>query len=259
MQKKYYVCLRGLFSIYQMKNKMLRPFCLALVYFLFTAFGSNTNRISLHMEVKRLYNKKVISLKADVYYKYIEGVMVTHYTYPQEYIYISCLKGEVKAYYPQTNEVIIQQNSIFSIENDVLYYFVNNKIFDLGLKELGFTLHHTRYEKSDMITTWHPPAELTKNLLKVEMVHENNLPIYSAYYNRKGKIVKKIYYSGFSNYGHFALPRNITEFEYLAKGDSIISRKTYTNIKTNDEANNSFFDFRIPKEAKIIKKSTLQQ
>lgn len=229
-------------------------------YFLFfigglllTSFVSDSRKISAHMTSQKLFDGKVIRIKGDVYYHYDEGKMIVHYTYPQEYIFMTNALGEVTFYYPESNQVMLQQNSMFSSENDALYFFLANKTESLGLREGGFELADTRVEDNNVITTWKPirKADLNK-ISKVVLVHENHLPIYAAYFNSNNQVAKKIYYSDYLALSMAMLPKRITEIEYMANGDSIISKKEYGNIKTGFEAQSQYFDFKVPSDAKRI-------
>lgn len=216
------------------------------------AFSGDVGKICLHMESKKLYKGKVMIIKADVYYK-IDGNMTIHYTYPQDYILLTNTKGEVKVYFPVQNQIFLQQNQTFSSENDVLYSFLSQRVSDMRLKESGFSLQNSKYEEGLTITTWLPPIYLTDQISKVEMAHENYLPVYTAIFNVKSKYSKKIYYSDYLPVDQYFLPTKITEIEYLANGDSIISRKIYSDIKTGAQATSPYFNYAIPANAKLMK------
>jgi len=203
------------------------------------------------MESKRVSKGNLMQVKADIYYQYTEGKIVIHYTYPKEYIFISNTKGEAKIYYPSENKVYIKQNDLFSIENELLFYFFANRTNDLGLKDIGFSLAETKFEDNLMISSWNPPANLASNIGRVEMVHEEYMPIYTAYYSTKNIVVRKTYYYDYQSYGQFYLPEKITEISYTSEKDSIVSRKIYSDVKMGNDANNSYFNYTIPKNAKI--------
>jgi hypothetical protein len=208
------------------------------------------------MESKRLFNGKVVIVKADLFFKYTEGTLLMHYFYPTDYLFITNSKGEVKMYFPDKNEVMIQQNQIFASDNDALYFFLSNQVNDLGLKEMGYSVASTRFEEGITITSWLPPSWQIGRISKVELAHENYLPIYTAYYNEKSKAIRKVYFTNYFMSSAAALPQRITEIEYLPNGDSIISRKIYSEIKFDLNASNEYFDFKIPANAKPI---TLQK
>ena len=220
------------------------------------SFTSDNHRLSVRMESKRLFNGKVVIVKADLFFKYTEGTLLMHYFYPTDYLFITNSKGEVKMYFPDKNEVMIQQNQIFASDNDALYFFLSNQVNDLGLKEMGYSVASTRFEEGITITSWLPPSWQIGRISKVELAHENYLPIYTAYYNEKSKAIRKVYFTNYYISSAAALPQRITEIEYLPNGDSIISRKIYSDIKFDLNASNEYFDFKIPANAKPI---TLQK
>jgi hypothetical protein len=141
---------------------------------------------------------------------------------------------------------------MFASDNDALYYFLSNQVNDLGLRELGYTIKATRFEEGITVTDWIPPNLQLGNLSKVELAQENYLPIYTAYYNAKNKAIRKVYFSDYTISSAAALPRRITEIEYLPNGDSIISRKVYSDIKFDLDASDEYFNFKIPSDAKPI-------
>jgi outer membrane lipoprotein-sorting protein len=205
------------------------------------------------METKRVNNGKLFTVNADIYYKINEGVMVTHYTYPNEYIFFSNRKGEAKIYYPKKNQVSIQQNELFSSENTLLYYFITNHSVDMGLKELGFTIQDTRFENEFMINTFLPPVQMANKISKIEIVYEEYQPIYTAYFDKSGKINKKIYYSDYSVFEQYSIPLRVTEISFNSSTDSIVSRMIYSDVKIGTNTNSAYFDYTIPKNAKLIK------
>ena len=132
----------------------------------------------------------------------------------------------------------------------MLYYFLSNRIEDLGLKELGFSLRETKVDGANIIRTYFP-VNSKSNYAKVEMVHENHLPIYCAYYDAKDQIVHKIYYSNYQNISSFIFPNRVTEIVYSGK-DSIISRMVYSNVKIDNNATSPNFEFTVPSNAKVV-------
>ncbi len=205
------------------------------------------------MEAKSLVQGKAVIVKAEIYYQFDQGSMVTRYLPPLDYLFITNQKGEAKIYYPATNEVYTKQSAAFDPEKSMLYFFLSNKLADLGLKDMGFKITDTRFEDNLVVTTWFPPAEVLDQYSKVELVHENYRPIYAAYFDSKGKILKKIFYYEYSSFPQFTLPSKVVEYNYMPKGDSIINKITYSDIKTGDQAKSSYFNFKIPVNAKVKK------
>jgi len=226
--------------------------CLAILVVSFRADNS-FDKVSVHVETKKLMKGKYVKSDADVFYSISENKMLIHYTYPFEYIQIANNKGETKVYDPIKNEVIIQADQIHSTKNDLLYLFFNNRISDLGLKDLGFRVAGMKNEDGQVITTYSPPPTLLESLQKVELVHKNMMPIYSAYYDGKGKIAQKIFYYEYQSIPPYQIPTKITSYDYMPNGDSAITKKTYTGFKTGYDAESPWFKYQIPSNAKVLK------
>lgn len=217
----------------------------------YAAPENNYRRMSVHMENKKLQDGKLLRVEGHVYYLFDQGRMLTHYTHPREYFFITNRQGEAKIYYPDKNEVYVQQDATLSSENDILMAFFENQITDMGLRDLGFTLRSTDFDDGLMVTTWNPPLQLNQMLSKVELVHENHLPIYSAYYKADGSVLQKLFYYEFRTFGRYSFPSRITSFEYMENGDSVVSRKVYSDFAFDDAASSGYFDFEIPDDAKV--------
>jgi hypothetical protein len=229
---------------------------LILIFFCLTSLSSDNGKLSFHFEVKRLHQGKVITVVADVFFRSTEGIMIIHYLQPSDYFFTTNSKGEVKIYYPQQNEVVVQQNQMLSSENDVLYSFLSNQHADMGLKSAGYILTSSRTENFQLISTWTPPINQSQQISKIELVHENYLPIYTALFGPNGKIIKKTFYSNYYKDTQSPFPTRIVEIDYLPKGDSILSKKVYSNI--NKDINSPCFNFEVPANAKFIKNNSLK-
>lgn len=238
-----------LVTLYKRLLKKILFFLLLLVLCSLTA--DNTSKISLKMESKSLVKGKLIKFQSEIYYLYKEGKMITRYIYPKEYFYISNKLGEAKLYYPDKNEVFVKTDKLFTTENNVLYIFLNNKTHDMGLMDLKFKVKDTRFEDGLTITTWIPPAEMLSRVTKVELVHENYQPIYSAYYKDE-KIIQKIFYYEYVIMNQFSIPQKITQIDYAPSGDSTVNKITISDIKLGLKANSQYFNYSIPADAKNV-------
>ena len=210
----------------------------------------NPGKVSVKMETKTLNKGKAMVINAEIYYQFDQGKMLTRYMPPLDYLFFTNQKGEAKIYYPKTNEVYSRQSAEFDSEKSLLYFFLSNKLNDLGLKDMGFTISDTRFEEHMVISTWFPPAQLSGFYSRVELVHENYRPIYIAYFNPNGKMIKKIFYYDYSSFPQFSLPLKVVEISYSSPTDSIVSKITYSDIRTGDKANSNYFNFKIPLNAK---------
>jgi outer membrane lipoprotein-sorting protein len=231
-------------------------FPLALVFLLglssFICFKP-LEKLSLSIVARSLQDGKSITAKGEVYYQVAGGLMVTHFSSPLENVTITNSKGELKIYDPVNNTVLQKQASDFSSENSFFYFFLSGKTQDMGLPGSGYKLKDTRFEDKMVITTWIPPDYMLGEFSKVELVHENYKPIFMAFYDPKGKFSLKIFYTGYQQIGDISLPLTITEFQYLPKNDSIITKRVYSDMKMDAEVNNTYLNYKIPANAKVLK------
>ncbi len=234
------------------KNILYSALIIVIIVTSSFSIHQSEGRLSLKMESKRVAAGKLVKVNADIFYSYSEGRIVSHYTYPTEYVFLSNNKGEAKIYYPSENKVYLRQSQLFSSENELLFFFTSNQTFDLGLKDLGFNVSESYNEDNILVIKWTPPLQMLEEVSLVEMAYEEHLPIFVAFYDKNGKITKKTYYSDYHDYSNFVLPIKITEIVYGEKGDSIVSRKTFSDIKVDAEADDSYFNFSIPANARII-------
>jgi len=234
----------------------MKKTALFLSLILFSAIWQNSfaqvKKISVHKKTQVLKDGKKQTIEANCYYSAENGIFVAHYLSPKEFIKITNRKGELKIYFPETNKVTTKQDFYFSSENELLHYFVNNLIDDLGLKKEGFTMSDSRYDDGYLVTTWTAPSDM-KAVEKVEIVFEDMIPIYAAYFSRENEVMRKIYYSDYYQRNRLLLPRRITEITYTAKNDSTIKRTIYSNIKQNGAVNEKYLDYEIPEDAQITK------
>ncbi len=208
------------------------------------------DRVSVSQETQVLSKCSKSIFKSDIYYDKEKDVVVVHHTYPAEFIKISNRLGELKIYFPSTNSVSVKQSESFSTTNDLLYYFVNNLVNDLGLSKEGFILASTNRENGLTITEWQAPSSI-KAVSRIKMAFKDFAPIYAEYIGTKGKIVKKIYYGKYTDFQTFRLPMRITEVTFENKKDSTIRLSVFSNVKTKDFSEKNYFDFKVPDDAKI--------
>ena len=217
------------------------------------SFMLPVSQVSMKMTARILKDGKSITATGELYYKVTGGGMVTRFLTPSEYLVMTNSNGEFSIYNNKDNTVTQAQGRDYSSENSFIYYFLRNKTQDMGLGSSGFQLKDTKFEDNLMITTWNPPAELAGSMTRAELVQENYRPIFMGFYNDKGKPIQKVYYSKYEKVGDYSVPMSITEFQYLAKGDSIITKRVYSDVKINDQVNSQWLNFRIPNNAKVIK------
>lgn len=207
------------------------------------------NYISLKQHTEILENKKKISTDIDLFLDNNKQIITKYYHSGQDFIMVVNNLGEIKNYYPATNEVDYKQVSELSSKRNLIYYFTNNQTDHLGLADDGFSLNSNAYENQYYVTFWKAPSIL-KGIETVKMVFENGLPVYSEYLANKKKVMKKTYYTSYKDFTQFRLPMKIIEISYLPSGDSIVNRTVFSNIKISSTANDQYFNFKIPDNAK---------
>jgi antitoxin component YwqK of YwqJK toxin-antitoxin module len=236
------------------KYRALKNTCWTLMGLLFllavNPSAGQVSEISVHKKSQVLKDGKKQTVLADCYYSAEEGTFVAHYLEPMEFVKITNRKGEMKIYFPKTNKVSVQQDFYFSSENELLHYFVNNRIDDLGLRKEGFQMSDSRYDENYLVTTWSPPQDM-KVISKVELVFENMIPIYAAYFGKDGKILRKIYYSDYYKDNRLLLPKRITEITFTSEEDSTIKRTLFSDIRQNGAVDKEYMNFKIPDDAQI--------
>ena len=222
---------------------------LFILFLLLSLSSFSQKRISANVEIKQVKNKKAITIKKDIFYQ-SNGNFVVHFTKPQEYYVVTNSLGEAKAYMPQSNEVLVMNDKSFSSQNELLYSFLSNDYQDFGLQKLGFKLKSQKKEGMKIIKTFVTDKKEFKDIAKIEIVFEKNLPIYSAYYNSKG-VTRKTYFNKYMHLSQFTFPTQITEISYDSPSDSTVKREVYSNIKVDQLSGNALFDYKIPASAKL--------
>jgi outer membrane lipoprotein-sorting protein len=239
------------------KHFQIKHVIIAFVSILIVNSGFNfrqqkIDKISLDLISRALHNGKSVSVKSEVYYKSIGATMVTHFTSPKEKVVITNGNGEYKDYDFSNNTVTLMQGIDYSSKNSLFYNFLAGSTGDMGLKASGFRLSDTKIEKKMVITTWVPVGENSAKIQKAEIVHENYLPIYVAFYGPNNQPLQKSFYSNYQQVGSVKMPFTITEFEYMSPTDSIITKRVYSNLKINTQVDEKFLDFKIPSSAKVV-------
>lgn len=207
--------------------------------------------ISLKQQTEVLENGKKMTNEVDLFFDNNKKTITKYYHSTEDFIMVVNSLGEIKTYYPASNEVGYKQIAELSSKRNLIYYFANNLTDDLGLVEEGFNLSSNTWGNQFYVTLWKSP-DFLKGIETVKMVFENGLPVYSEYQANKNKIVKKIYYTNYKDFTQFRLPLKIIEISYLPSGDSIINRTLFSNVKNSPSANVKYFNFKIPDNAKPV-------
>jgi hypothetical protein len=229
---------------------MLRPGLILPALLIISMSASAQRRVSADMEVKTLYGGKVTSVESKVYCN-STGDLVRVFNSPSTYYTITNPSGEFKLYIPATNEVYSQRKEDFSDRDDLLYIFLSGRSDDMGLGLYGYKLSSTSREGEGLMKRTYIPASKGKGVSKVELVLENYLPIYLAYFDASGTVVSKTYLSSYNKFSNLVLPLRVTSVQYTSKKDSTLVRTIYSNV--NLDGNDPMFSFKVPSDAKPLK------
>ena len=228
-------------------------FCQILVCNI-SLYAQSGNYISLTQRTEILENKNKQTTVIDLFFDKDKQTITKYYHSSPDYILVVNALGEIKIYYPKRNEVVFKQITEMSSKRNLIYYFANNLTDHLGLADEGFTLVSNAFEDQYYVTLWKAPSVLNgiNGVETVKIVFDNGLPIYSEYKANKEKIMRKIYYINYNDFVQFRLPSKIIEINYKPMGDSIISRTIFSDVKVSSTADNSYFNFKIPDDAKPL-------
>ena len=214
--------------------------------------GQSSIKVSVESVTETLQNGKLITIKAAHYFEFPGGLIITWNLSPERFMYVSNPFGEARIYDPVKNTVTYRKDPTFSSKNHSLYQFLTNQHYDLGLQELGFRATGSREENGLTITTWQAPSALMHQVNRIELVHEELLPVYAGYINTKGETTLKIYYSDFVSVAGTMVPSIVTEIIFMTPEDSTIRRSTYTHFRTGEAIPPEGFDLTIPSDAKVV-------
>lgn len=209
------------------------------------------NRIMADVTARQVHKGKSLRVERQVFYS-ANGSLVVHYTYPQEYYMITNRIGETSVYQPKANEVMQINDQSVNSENEMISVFMSPNYSDLGLTKLGFVLSKIEKDGADQVKTYTPTHMDDKAISKVVVVCRDGNPIYCAFYDQAGNITKKTYYSHYVELPVMTFPTMVTQIAYDSKGDSVIKREEYKNIRTKDFPKDALFDYRVPTNAKRV-------
>ena len=216
------------------------------------AGASAQRRISADVEVKQAAGGKVATITKRVYCS-LDGRIVVHFLKPEDYIVTSNVKGETRIFIPRTNEVVVDNTSAMTSQDELISVFMSGRAEDLGLGMYGYRLQSTTREDGLVKKTYVTDKE--GDVPKVEIVYENFLPIYCGYINASGKTISKTYYSKYVPAGRTMIPTRTTSITYTSQKDSSVMRTIYSDIRVDD--NDTYYDFQVPAGAKVVTSTNL--
>ncbi len=224
---------------------------LPLFFVLLCGTASAQNRLSADVTARQVHKGKSMRVEKQVFYS-ANGNLVVHYTYPQEYFLVTNRLGETSVYQPKAGEVMQMNDRSVTSETELLSLFMSPSYADLGLTKLGFVLAKVEKEGADKVMTYTPTHIDDKAFSRAVVVLRDGNPIYCAFYDQSGSMVKKTYYSHYVELPVMTFPTMVTQISYDGKGDSIIRREEYRNIRTKDFPADALFDYKVPANARRV-------
>lgn len=213
------------------------------------AFGQR--QFSVSVESKTLNKGKASVVNKDLFYR-VDGNLTARYNaHGEEYYTLSSAFGFTSVYYPASKETTTLPVELYKPEDELLYLFANGSGEDLGMKRFGFELKRTKKDGNHIVRRYEPKEKGSKTAWVELVLDQQYLPVYCAYYDKKGKLITKTYLSGYTQAGAFVFPLRVTEITYMAeKNDSTIRLDIYKNLQVDTP--NEMFNFHIPSDAKIV-------
>lgn len=212
---------------------------------------SAQRKISADVEVKQAASGNVATITKRVHCSN-DGRVIIHFLKPEEYYVLTNSKGEMKMYMPKSNQVLLENSSDLSSQDELISIFMNGRVDDLGLAAFGYKLKETKREEGYIKKTF--TAAGKGGYPTIEVVYENFLPIYCGYLDNSGKTVRKTYFSKYAPVGRMMFPTRMTEITYTSPKDSTVARTVYSNFKVDQD--DPMFSFEVPSDAKVV---TLKQ
>jgi outer membrane lipoprotein-sorting protein len=207
-------------------------------------------KISADMTIRQVQQGQSVTLKGSLYYLR-NGNMVTHFVYPREYMIVANKLGETRLYDPVKNSVIQYQNFLFSTQSSQFYYFFSGRISDMGLTRIGYVQEKTYNDGSLLVTEWKLKTPNKKSAIQhIRIVYDGQRPVYMHYEEAGGRVFRKVFYYNYQQLDAYSFPTTTTEILY-EKGDSVVSKTSYTDFRLNERATGGYFDYTIPPNAKI--------
>ena len=219
---------------------------LTVLLLLYALTASAQKRVSADVETKTLVGNSVVTATKTVYCSN-NGRLVVAVHKPLEYIMETNVNRETRFYFPNTNEVLVENSGMEGASDELLSLFLFGRLEDLGVGLEGYRLLATENVEDGMVkkTFRTEKKELPPFC---EIVYKDYLPIFSATLDADRNYITKVYYSQYREVGWMPFPHRNTRITYTSKKDSTIVRTIYSNIVIDGD--DPMFEFTVPADAK---------
>ena len=202
-------------------------------------------------ETKTVKDGKMKMVKKQIYYTRGGDLNILWKSGNTSYYSNTSPFGVSKFYYPLSNEVVTLDANMMKASDELLVLFADGSAEDLGLSREGFFLKSSKKD-GDFLVRRFEPRESGGMCAWAEIVYNSDyLPVYGAYYDKKGNIITKTYLSNYSGENGFMFPMRVTEISFFKeKKDSTVRLDIYRNLEIDVRSDTHYF--RIPADAKPV-------
>jgi hypothetical protein len=179
-----------------------------------------------------------------VYYDKTSKKIVYITKFPEKEIWVS---SDTVMYKIADNKVIIRQKIPAIAEFTIFHLSLNGQLADFGLKNSTFKMDKVEKDKDLIITTWLPPDQFKKFIGKIMISNKEKKLQGIIFFNSKGEILTKQFFSKYINVKGFEFPGEIAQISYL-NGKEGYEMTTYKNIIINDFKEDHIYNYSIPKQ-----------
>jgi len=199
-------------------------------------------------ESKTVKDGKMKAVEKKIYYMKGGDVNILWKSGGVSYYSTSSPFGFSKLYYPSTNETVTLDADMMKASDELLFLFAEGSAEDMGLSREGFFLKSTRKDGNFVVRRFEP-RKTGGMCAWVEIAYNSDfLPVYCAYFDKKGALITRTYLASYKFEKGFAFPMRVTEISYLKeKSDSTVRLDIYSNLEIDVRSDTHYF--RVPAEA----------
>lgn len=199
-------------------------------------------------ESKTVKDGKMKAVEKKIYYSKGGDLNILWKTGGLSYYSTSSPFGFSKFYFPTTNETVSLDPDMMKASDELLYLFAEGGTEDLGLSREGFFLKSSKKDEGFLVRRFEP-RKSGGMCAWVEIAYNKDyLPIYCAYFDKKGNVITKSYFSNYKSEKGFVFPMRVTEISYFKeKADSTVRLDLYKNLEI--DVRSDTHSFHIPQGA----------
>ena len=140
---------------------------------------------------------------------------------------------------------------MFNAADELLCVFAEGGAEDLGLVKQDFALKSSKKDGPYTVRRYEPRKSGAMCAWAELVLDADALPVQCSYFNKKGKVITKTYFSKYATVKGFAFPMRVTEISYLLeKNDSTVRLDLYKNLQV--DVPDEMYGFHVPSDAKVV-------